>query len=167
MGESLGSSVSIGGESDGLNGTSTFKELSQVSFSGVEGKVSNKDAAGDCWLSWFTFWSFSLGLGQFDDEGSSSEFLTAQSDGLLGLVLSGESNEADSLWSAVTVSEEIDVLDSTAGTKILFDFIDSGREWETLDKDFESWLSWLLGRLVNLGFFLGLGHGVNWAAKIK
>ena len=114
MGESLGASVSVGGESDGLDGTSSFEELSQVTFSGGEGKVSDEDASGDSWLSWFTFWSFSLWLGQFDDEGSASEFFTAQSDGLLGLVLGGESDETDSLWSAVSVSEKVDVFDGSA-----------------------------------------------------
>lgn len=162
--ETLGLAVSVGSESDGLDGTSTFEELSKVFFSGSVAQVADEDASGGLGFSGDSGSVFS-GLGFFDGKGSATEFAVVLGDGLSDGFLVDESDETGSLGSSVSSSEEVNVFDSTATFKEASDFFFSGRERKALDKNFEAGLLFLglLGRGagVNLSLFLRLGLGLG------
>jgi len=69
--EALGLTVTISGESDGLDVTSTFEVTSELSFSGGVAQVADEDASGGFLFSGLKGSVFS-GLGFFDSEGSAT-----------------------------------------------------------------------------------------------
>jgi len=69
--ETLGLAVSVSGESDGLDGTSTFEVRSELSFGGGVAQVADEDASGGLAFSGLSG-SFFSGLGFFDSEGSAT-----------------------------------------------------------------------------------------------
>jgi len=157
--EALGLTVSVRSESDGLDGTSTFEELSEVIFGGGVAQVADEDASGGLGFSGLSGSVFS-GLGFFDGKGSATEFAVVLGDGLSDGFLVDESDETGSLGSSVSSSEEVNVFDGTATFKEASDFFFGSRERKALHKDFESGLLFLglsSGRAgVDLSLFLGL-----------
>lgn len=167
--EALGLAISVSGESDGLDGTSRFEVSSELSFSGSVAQVADEDGSGGLAFSGLSR-SFFSGLGFFDSEGSATQFTTVLGDGLSNRFLVDESDEARSLGSSVSTSEQVNVFDSTATFEESLDFFFSSRERKALNEDFESGLLFLglsgggassLGNLslfLRLGLTLGLGH---------
>jgi hypothetical protein len=170
--ETLGLAVSVSGESDGLDGTGTFEVSSELIFSGGVAQVADEDAGGGLAFSGLSR-SFFSGLGFFDSEGSATQFTTVLGDGLSDRFLVDESDEARSLGSSVSASEQVNIFDSTATFEEGLDFFFSSRERKALNEDFESGLLFLglsgggassLGNLslfLRLGLTLGLGHYEN------
>jgi len=157
--ETLGLTVSVGSESDGLDGTSTFEELSKVFFSGGVAQVADEDGSGGLGFSGLGGSVF-LGLGFFDGKGSATEFAVVLGNSLSNGFLVGESDETGTLGSSVSTSEEVNVFDGTATFEELLDFFFGSRERKALHKDFESGLLFLglsSGRAgVDLSLFLRL-----------
>jgi len=163
--EALGLTVTISGESDGLDVTSTFEVSSELSFGGGVAQVADEDASGSSLFSGLKGSVFS-GLGFFDSEGSATQFTTVLGDGLSDGFLADESDETGTLGSSISSSEQVNIFDSTATFKELSDFIFGSRERKALHEDFESGLLFLglfSGRAGgNLSLFLmGLGHSEN------
>jgi hypothetical protein len=170
--ETLGLAVSVSGESDGLDGTGTFEVSSELSFGGGVAQVADEDAGGGLAFSGKSG-SFFSGLGFFDSESSATQFAIVLGDGLGNRFLVDESDEARSLGSSVSASEQVNIFDSTATFEEGLDFFFSSRERKALNEDFESGLLFLglsgggassLGNLslfLRLGLTLGLGHCEN------
>jgi len=158
--ETLGLTVSVRSKSDGLDGTSTFEELSKVIFAGGVAQVADEDASGGLGFSGL-FRSVFSGLGFFDGKGSATEFASVLSDGLSDRFLVSESDETRSLGSSVSSSEQVNVVNSTATFKEGSDFFFGSRERKALNKDFKSGLLFLGlsggGAGVDLSLFVGHG----------
>lgn len=69
--EALGLTISVSGESDGLDGTSTFEVILKLSFSGGVAQVADENTGGGSAFSGLKG-SFFSGLGFFDSEGSAT-----------------------------------------------------------------------------------------------
>jgi hypothetical protein len=109
--------------------------------------------------------SFFLGLSEFNDEGSASEFFAVLGNSLSSSILGGESNKAGSLESAETISEQVNVFYCSAISEKLLNFVLGSGEGKTFNENFKTgaldkllWGAWLI---VDLGFLLILGHCGN------
>lgn len=122
MSESLWLAILTSGDSDVADFTTTVEQLSKVGFSSRIAEVSDENLSGG--FSLFTsvgaatgssFRSVLLRSSLFDGQLSAFEIVVVESQSLLEGFGGRELDESDTLGSATWASQEVNLLDSSAG----------------------------------------------------
>lgn len=154
MSETSWLAIFTSGDSNVGDVTDASEQLSKAGFSGGVAEVSDEDLSGGFSVSGGAGTvSFLFRSGLFDGQRSAFEFVSVEGQSLVKAISVGELDEGDTLGSAIGASQDVNLLDGSAGLeKFLNAFLVSG-EGEVSNEDF-------------VGFFNGAGSLSNFVGVL-
>lgn len=156
MSETSWLAIFTSGDSDVGDITEASEQLSKTGFSGGVAEVSDEDLSGGFSLvsgGAGTVSSFLFRSGLFDGQRSAFEFVSVEGQSLVEAISVGELDEGDTLGSAIGASQNVNLLDSSAGLEKFLNAFLFSCEGEVSNKDL-------------VGFFNGAGGLSNFVGVL-